>query len=122
MAQAPNATELASIKANLTRHKDAITVIGTVGYSIDPSAKGFWKPNNPGALQSWLQWAMRDSVPEVRHSQPGCYPNGSAALPAAVQVLMRSTKRCRPWASRSTRAFSTRPSRPPRALQWHPVD
>ena len=45
---APNASELAVLKANLSRHKDAITVIGTVGYSINPTAEGWWEPNNPG--------------------------------------------------------------------------
>jgi hypothetical protein len=43
-----NASQMASLKANLTKHKDAITVIGTVGYSIDPSAEGWWGENNPG--------------------------------------------------------------------------
>ena len=54
---APNASELAVIKANLTRHRDAITIIGTVGYSINPSAEGWWQPNNPGV--SAFNQAMR---------------------------------------------------------------
>jgi hypothetical protein len=39
---------MAALKRNLTAHKDAITVIGTVGYSIDPTAKGWWGANSPG--------------------------------------------------------------------------
>ena len=45
---AMNATQLAAIKASLRQHRDAITVIGTVGYSIDPVAKGWWALRNPG--------------------------------------------------------------------------
>lgn len=46
-----NASQLAATKANLTKFKDSITVIGTVGYSIDPGSPGFWKPNHPGVEQ-----------------------------------------------------------------------
>jgi len=43
-----NATQLAAIKTSLSIHRDAITVIGTVGYSIDPAANGWWSMRNPG--------------------------------------------------------------------------
>ena len=43
-----NASEMAALKKNLTRHRNAITVIGTVGYSIDPSADRWWGANSPG--------------------------------------------------------------------------
>ena len=43
-----NVSEMAALKRNLTAHRDAITIIGTVGYSIDPTAKGWWSANSPG--------------------------------------------------------------------------
>lgn len=75
---AANATQMNAIRAGLKQHRDAITVIGTIGYSIDPAAAGWWGENNPG---------VRAFNAEMKENGFGVHPLIGGLRPDTVAAL-----------------------------------